>query len=201
MDDFKIIGLSCRTGHSLSLDELTPFQGRFKLRNNKDVDVLAGYIIEQGFSCPFFVWQHEGQNLILDGHGRYLALMQLRNEGYELPKLPVVFIEADDERQARLKILELNNINGEFSKEVFLDYARELSLNYGDLHIAGIDLTDVETRFKPTEIPEIGTKTVSQNAIEAAEEKVNTFTPPEDKSDYRDVVCPHCSANFSVKVD
>ncbi len=198
--DEKEIRIVCTAADFMDLDELTPFQGRFKLRTEKDIKILAGYILEQGFSCPFFVWAHNDVNLILDGHGRYLALDHLRHEGYKLPKLPVVLVEAEDEKQARLKVLELNNVNGDFSKEVFLDYARELSLDYANLHIAGLDLSDVEGKFKPALDPVISTAEVSQEAVEAAEERLNQYNAPPDNHDYRDVSCPHCHEEFSVRV-
>lgn len=199
MED-KEIRIVCTTADSLELDELTPFQGRFKLRSEKDINILADFIVQQGFSCPFFVWSHGGINLILDGHGRYLALEHLRHNGYKLPKLPVVLIEADDEKEARLKVLELNNVNGEFSKDVFLDYSRELALDYGQLHIPGIDLSDVQGAFKPSLDPVIATGEVSQDAVDAAEQRLNSYTAPPDNHDYRDVSCPHCHADFSVRV-
>ena len=101
----KTIRIACQTADYLDLDQLQPFQGRFKVRAEKDIEVLAGYILDQGFSCPFFVWNKGGNYLILDGHGRFLALDYLRNRGYKIPKLPVVIIEAKDEADARLKVL------------------------------------------------------------------------------------------------
>lgn len=201
MEENKEIRVVCSAADSMDLDELTPFQGRFKLRTEKDIEILAGYILEQGFSCPFFVWPHDGVNLILDGHGRYLALEHLRYKGHKLPKLPVVLVEAKDEAEARLKVLELNNVNGEFSKEVFLEYARELTIDYGKLHIAGLDLSDVANKFAPSLDPVIATEDVTEGAVEAAQERLHEYSMPPDSHNYKDVNCPHCNASFSVRVN
>ena len=197
----KTIEIKCQTADSLELDALTPFQGRFKSRTERDIKVLVGYILEQGFSVPFFVWKSGDVNLILDGHGRYLALDYLRSQGYELPKLPVVFIEADNEQQARLKVLEINNMNGEFSKEALLEYARELTVDFGSMHLCGIDLSDVQSHFKPALHPSLATGEVTDSEVEFASSKLSQYNAPLDKHDYRDVTCPHCTAEFSVRVD
>lgn len=200
MTENKEVRLTCKTADYLDLDEITPFQGRFKLRTEKDIKVLANYILEQGFSCPFFIWPNNGKNMILDGHGRFLALDYLRSNGYTIPKLPVVMVEADDEPHARLKVLELNNVNGEFSKEVLLDYARELTIDYSTLHIAGLDFSDVQDKFKPTLDPVIDTKVVTDQDVAQAEEKLKEFVPPKDDADLRDLTCPHCHAEFTIRV-
>ena len=176
MVENKQIKITCKTKDYLDLDQLVMFQGRLKLRTQKDIDILVGYILEQGFSCPFFVWDKNGTYFILDGHGRYLALDYLKSQGYEIPKVPVVIIEAENEQDARLKVLEINNINGEFSKEVLLDYARELTLDYENLKIPGLDLTDINI------VPE-------------------EYSAEEKQPDYRSVVCPKCNHSFTVRVE
>lgn len=196
----KTIKIACQTADYLDYEQLMPFQGRFKLRVQKDIETLAGYILEQGFSCPFFVWDHDGEYLILDGHGRYLALDYLKEKGYSLPKLPVVIVDAKDEKDARLKVLELNNVNGQFSKEVLLDYAKELTLDYSNLHIAGLDFSDVQNKFAPTLDPVIGNETVTDEEVLNAQEKLKEYRAPADTHDYRDVTCPKCKYVFSVRV-
>ncbi|NLW47989.1 MAG: ParB N-terminal domain-containing protein [Firmicutes bacterium] len=199
-NEVKEIKLACTTSDYLDLDQIVPFQGRFKLRTQKDIEILAGYILEQGFSCPFFIWDKDGEYLILDGHGRYLALDYLKTQGYSIPKLPVVIVEAEDEKDARLKVLELNNVNGVFSKEVLLDYAKALTIDFSTLHIAGLDFSDVQNKFEPTFDPEIAEKVVTEESVKAAHEKLKEYRAPVDTGDYRDLSCPKCHYAFSVKV-
>ena len=196
----KTIEIKCQTADYLSLDDIVPFQGRFKQRTERDIKTLVGYILQHGFSFPFFIWQNNGTNLILDGHGRYLALDYMRSQGYEIPVLPVVLIEADNEKEARLKVLELNNMNGEFSKESLMEFAKELMLDYSDLHIVGLDFSDVQSIFKPELNPVISDKKISDGDVDHAAARLAQYNPPPDNHDYRDVKCPHCTAEFSVRV-
>jgi hypothetical protein len=44
---------------------------------NRDVSKLKNAIVNSKFSFPFYVWKR----LIVDGRGRYLALLELQNGG------------------------------------------------------------------------------------------------------------------------
>lgn len=200
MSETKTIEIKCKTVDYLPLDELSPFQGRFKSRTEKDIKILVGYILEQGFYAPIYVWSHGGVNLILDGHGRYLALDYLRSQGYEIPPLPVVLITAENEKDARMKVLELNNMNGQFTKESLLEYSKELMLDFSDIHVVGLDLSDVQSMFKPELNPTISDRVVSDGEVQHVAEKMAKYNVPPDNHDYRDVQCPHCTAEFSVRV-
>lgn len=201
MSEKKEIRIACKTADYLDFSELIPFQGRFKLRVDKDIEVLANYIIEQGFTCPFFVWDNDGEYKILDGHGRYLAIDYLKRKGYAIPKLPVVIVDAQNEQDARLKVLELNNMNGQFSKEVLLEYAKELTIDYSDLHIAGLDFSDVMGDFKPTLDETDSTNKVTEEEIKKAEEQLADYRPPVDKTKYKEVTCPKCNYKFIIGVE
>lgn len=68
----------CSSGDTLELSQITPFQGELKYRNQQDVDRIKKSIMKYGFSFPFFVWEHNGFNYVLDGHGRRIALESLQ---------------------------------------------------------------------------------------------------------------------------
>jgi len=142
----KEIQITCQTQDSLPFDKLTPFQHRLKDRRQKDIMDLSNLILKVGFSFPVFIWQNDGRNWLMDGNGRYLALKDLKDRGYTIPEIPTVFIEAENEREARAKVLELNNQNGEINKNVLLDYINEYQIDASNLHFAGIDF---ETKIDP----------------------------------------------------
>jgi hypothetical protein len=142
MTDGKSIKIRCESADALPLDELTPYHSRLKSRDDKDIETLAGYITQYGFSMPFFVWRRDDDNLILDGNGRYIALNHLRKNGYTLPEsFPVVYVNCRDEVDAQRKILELNNQNGVLNRDALLNYTAGLRLNYKNLRIAGMDVS------------------------------------------------------------
>jgi hypothetical protein len=55
---------------------------------------------------------------VLDGHQRDRVLRRLKAQGYSVPALPIAFIEAKDEAEARKKILLLSSQCGEMSEVI-----------------------------------------------------------------------------------
>ena len=94
-----MIKVMCQTPEVIRLQELTPFQGDLKRRTSKDIKSLASSILSEGLLMPFAVWKHDGVNSLLDGHGRYSALIELALEDNSISEqaFPVVYIEAETE--------------------------------------------------------------------------------------------------------
>lgn len=107
------IRITCRAADALPIDALLEFQGNLKHITKENLDKLKRSILKHGFSAPIFVWKGV-DNRILDGHQRLKALLELRQEGYTIPMLPVAYIEADDEKHAREKLLYITSQYGEF---------------------------------------------------------------------------------------
>lgn len=127
------IRIACRGADSLPLDAIEEFQGNLKRRTRKDIEKIIKSITKYGFSFPFFVWQHEGRNLCLDGHGRIQALTYLRRKGAALPRFPVAYIEADNEADAKNKLLRLNSQYGEMTTESVLEFLGDVAVDFDDL--------------------------------------------------------------------
>ena len=73
-----MIEIKCTGSDTISVDDLTEFQGELKERSAGDVEKIIKSIKKHGFSFPFFVWQNNGINNVLDGHGRLLAIKTMR---------------------------------------------------------------------------------------------------------------------------
>lgn len=114
-----MIKVMCQTPEVIRLGELTPFQGDLKRRTSKDISALASSIKDEGLLMPFAVWRHEGVNSLLDGHGRYSALTELALQDNEIAtqELPVIYIEADTEEQAKKSLLQITSSYGKITKE------------------------------------------------------------------------------------
>jgi DNA modification methylase len=134
------IRISCKVSDFLPLESIEEFQGNLKKRTKKEVDQLITSILKFGFSFPFFAWQHDGHNRCLDGHGRILALREMKTRGYEIPALPVVFIGAENEAEAKQKILRLNSQYGIIDIEGFREFIDGLEMEWGDLALPSGDL-------------------------------------------------------------
>ena len=112
----KTIIIACEGKTTLQLDAIEEFQGNLKRRSKEDIQKLKQAILKYGFSSPFFVWHYNGRNGILDGHGRKKALIELRDEGYFIPPLPVVYIKASNETEAKQKLLLINSHYGNITQ-------------------------------------------------------------------------------------
>ena len=113
----KEIKIKCQGAGTIPLENLTQFQGNLKSLTNLNMKKLRSRIIESGFVAPIFIWQHEDKNYILDGHQRIQALLSLQSKGYHIPELPVAFVEADNEEDARKKLLSITSQYGDFNLE------------------------------------------------------------------------------------
>ena len=71
------IVINCTGSDTIELHQLTEFQGELKERSAGDIKKIIKSIRKHGFSFPFFVWKNDGNNNVIDGHGRFKALQQM----------------------------------------------------------------------------------------------------------------------------
>lgn len=122
----------------LPLEALTDFQGRFKGLAPAALLKLEGELRAQGLSAVVTVWRRGKECLILDGHQRVAALRSLQAKGVDVPALPVVEIQAKDEKDARAKVLTLASVHGRVDGAGLAAF----------LKTAALSLDDAETRFQ-----------------------------------------------------
>ena len=149
-DHLKKIRITCDSDELLSYGVIKDFQGRLKERSQDDIDHLISSIEHHGFSFPFFVWrQPNGTCSCLDGHGRLCALAQMESEGYEIPELPVVYIDAFDEKDAKSKLVRINTVAGNYSKVGFCDLIKDSpEVDLSHYHFPELDLEKIEAEMK-----------------------------------------------------
>ena len=130
-----MIEIKCRGADSLPLDTIEEFQGNLKKRSKKDIELIITSIKKYGFSFPFFVWNGDGHNRCLDGHGRIQALSEMRRRGENLPLFPVAYIEAENEEEAKQKLLRLNSMYGSMTKDSVLGFVGEMEIDRSELQL------------------------------------------------------------------
>jgi len=130
--------VACSGVSELRLDQLTPFQGDLKSLSPENCEKLKGEIIRLGFCDPFSVWRSKGAYFILNGHQRLAVLKKMVGEGWEVPALPVVWIEARNKREAKEKILALTSQYGDMTRDGLARFAAD----------NGLALKEVASRFK-----------------------------------------------------
>jgi len=106
--------VTCRAADTLPIDRLMDFQGSLKNISKGNLEKLKRRILKHGINAPIFVWDHEGDYYILDGHQRVKALNSLREDGYDMPMIPVAYIEAESKQDAKDKLLGITSQYGEF---------------------------------------------------------------------------------------
>ncbi len=109
--------IRCKTQDYLDLEKLLNFQGNLKKISRTNKEKLSNSIKRLGFIAPIFVWRHDNSNSILDGHQRLIVLRELEKEGESIPLIPVVYIDAANEQEARDMLLHITSQYGEFNLE------------------------------------------------------------------------------------
>ena len=125
MKAIKTIKIECETKDYIDWHNITEFQGGLKIRDEADIEKAKTSILKYGWSFPFFVWVSGKTNYCLDGHARIKVLKALEEEGYLIPELPVVYIQAKNKTEAKQKLLRLNSNFGHFTKESVLEFAED----------------------------------------------------------------------------
>ena len=142
----EAIRIACRTQDAMPLDALIEFQGELKTLSKDAFKKLRKEILELGFISPVLIWKApDGRPRILDGHQRTRALRQMRDkEGMGVPDLPVVWIEALDEKTAKKAVLALTSQFGKMQPEGLHAFMTEADLSLpeveGSFRFADIDM-------------------------------------------------------------
>ena len=129
------IDITCDGTEYIDFKKLIPFQGDLKTITDENLKKLKNSIIKYGFTVPAFIWRDGGALYILDAHQRMKALDSLFHDGYEIPDIPIIHIEADNEKEAKEKLLQVSSQYGEFSEQGFADFLLSADLNISELDI------------------------------------------------------------------
>ena len=165
----KSVRIECEGAATLPFSTLEEFQGDLKTLSTRNYRRLKKDILELGFSFPISIWRNGG-NKIIDGHQRLRTVRQMVKEGYECPLLPVNWVEAKDEVEAKRKVLAGASQFGEMTVEGLEE----------QMSLADFQWPDIEAnfRFPDIEIPQ------------SDETKKVEFDAKEKK------VCPHCGGEL-----
>ncbi len=141
----KKVKIECTGTESLALSKFTEMQGSLKDLSDDNYERLKKSILKYGFSFPMFVWKDKKTNYIVDAHQRKKVLKRLEAEGYEIPALPTVFINAKDKKEAKEKLLQLNSNYGKITQDGLYEFLNEpgFELDFEELKL-DIDLPDVD---------------------------------------------------------
>ena len=147
----KTLKICCTGAGVLDIDQLEPFQGSLKELSKGNYLKLRNAIEQYGFSFPLFVWKNGGHNWTLDGHQRTATLKLMRDEGWAIPALPVVWIDALDEKEAKTKLLLAVGQYGKVTDEGLYEFINlaglDMNLLGESIELPGIDFKKFEAGF------------------------------------------------------
>jgi DNA modification methylase len=129
----ETVKVTCQTKDYLPLDRLTPFQGELKSLSKDAFAKLKKSILKHGITFPVFVWKQNGSNNILDGTQRDRVLAAMAKEGYDIPPVPVVYVDAKDAKEAKEKILLLSSQYGRMDDESLHEFIELAELDFKEL--------------------------------------------------------------------
>ena len=181
----KKIKITCNGNRTLPLEDLQNFQGNLKTLSDDNFKKLKRLIIKRGFSFPVFVWDN---NKILDGHQRLHVLSRMIDSGdFELKdKIPVCDIEADTEKEAAEKLLELQGSYGEITSDGLASFVENMDI-------------DINEIIENLEMPNINIGEFINN-----DANFNPGTEDDqgqlDKLDPKIIKCPHCEKTFDARL-
>lgn len=146
MSKKKTVIVNSTIENRLALSMLTPLQGELKALSDDRAKKLENSILTLGFIYPIFVWENPetAEILVLDGHQRLKVLNKLKDKGYSIPQLPVVFIDADDLNDAKLKLAAAASQFGEFTAHGIEDFFADIEMPDLDIfEIPNFDMSNI----------------------------------------------------------
>lgn len=178
----KEIKIACQGAVEIEIDKLTPLQGNLKELSTANFEKLKRSILKHGISFPFFIWQSEGVNYIVDGSQRDRVLSKMVQEGYECPPLPAALIEARDRKEAAEKILLISSQYGRMTEESLDEFLSENDLSFLELSDE-LELPAIDERYfrDPSDF-------AAGNEDEQG--RLDQKSP---------ITCPECGAEFTPK--
>ena len=137
---FNPMNLPCIDYHKLSI-----IQGDLKTLSDSNKEKLCESILTHGYFIPAFVWRSDKDMFILDATQRYHALQELEKQGYSIPDIPYIEIEAKDKKDAAQKLLQITSRYGEINPEtsffddfnIAIDYIKDIEIPELNLNSEG----------------------------------------------------------------
>lgn len=120
-------------------ESLTPYEGNARVHEEYDINAIKQSITDTGFNDPIGIWGEN--NLIVEGHGRRIAAMELG-----LNSVPCIRLDHMTEEQRKEYAL-VHNKTAELSRWDFGKLEEELAS-------LKIDMSDFEFTIETTKEPE-----------------------------------------------
>lgn len=161
----KTIRVTCDTKLRIPLDQLHGIQGKLKEASVESYTRFRHLIEKRGLNFPIAVWKElvsaevatKGKRKaalipgsdpvakwwVVDGHLRRLMLLKLRDDdGFTIPDLPCVEIEATDLADAKRQVLAASSRFHRVTADGLYEFMSELEMGMEDM--ADFELVDID---------------------------------------------------------
>lgn len=140
----KKVEIKCTGSDYASVDDFHPLQGGLKVLNDENYQKLRYQILTYGFSEPVAAWENDNKKFIISGHQRIATLKRMVDEGYQVPFIPYVMVQAENEHEAKMKVLSMASQYGVVSSDGLKIFMEDMDIEIADLEqnfaLPGIDL-------------------------------------------------------------
>lgn len=114
---------------NLPLEALHAFQEDIKILTDERYESLKEEILQDGFSfSPHVFFDSEGKAWILDGHQRRTCLERMKEEGYDIPLIPCMEVQAESLEHARRLVMAGTSQYGTFQPKKVVDFVKKTGL-------------------------------------------------------------------------
>ena len=129
MQPVETIRVNIKGVVNLRLEDLNEFQEDIKDLPEENYQKLKAGILADGFNfSPHVFFDADQRAWILDGHQRKTALARMREEGFEIPIIPCLEVEADSLEHARRMVLAGTSQFGVFHPKKLMAFAVKTGL-------------------------------------------------------------------------
>lgn len=157
---------------NISINKLMPYENNARKHTEEDVQTIINSIQEFGFNDPVGVWGEN--NIIVEGHGRFLAAKKLG-----IKEIPCIRLDELSDEQRKAYSLA-HNKTAEMSTWDFEKLEMELE------SITGIDMSEFNFNLD-------GGNTFDESQLDEL-----FADAPEKEKKPKMIKCPHCGEEFEV---
>ena len=192
MEKIQSIEVKCKGAGELSISYLSRLQGDLKILTDDNYKKLKNQILTEGFNFPIAIWEDKETSKIytIDGNQRVEALNRLKEEGYLIPQIPIVWVEAENINQAKRKLLGGASQYGEYNQkgaEDFISTIEGIDIEYLNQNLALSNIVYENISFEQNE----DSKKVE---VSAHEREIKNTGKELSEGDFQDFqhTCPKC---------
>lgn len=149
---------------------LTPYEGNARKHSPEDIEAIKKSILEDHFNDPIGIWGD--QNIIIEGHGRQIAALELG-----LEEVPCIRLDHLSDKQRREYAIR-HNRTAELSAWDFSKLEEECAR----LQIEGQDFPELNFTF----------------ADQSALDDLFAPAPEQEEKKPKQIQCPHCGEWFDA---